>query len=253
MDLKIKQKRVFLFPAWILYLFFFSIAVTFTACSFDYGDTEGPDKSRPDIVMENLDYVRVRGGDPLVRFQAEHAERWEDRQTMELRNFSFEQMENHGETVNAGGRAGLAVVQLGSGDISLKGGVRIRVDSEDITIRTAELEWKDKEKTLTGGTEDEVDIDRSDGTRFLGRGFFSDARNRTWDFSGEVKGTYVEKKNEEKTEGEGTKETVVSAEDQSSGEVKEETEQFLPSQEQSLGTPPPPPPLQNLPILPEDK
>ena len=150
--------------------------------------------------MENLEYVRVRKGDPLVRFQAEYAERWEDRQTMELRNFSFEQMEDSGDNVNAEGRAGFAVVQIGSGDISLRGGVRIRVDSEDVTMKTSELEWKDKDKILSGAAGDEVDIERSDGTYFSGKGFFADARNRTWAFSGEVKGTYVEKEDEEEDE-----------------------------------------------------
>ena len=149
--------------------------------------------------MDKLEYVRVRGGDPQVRFRAEHAERWEERKTMELTSFTFEQMEDQGETVNAEGRAGSAVVQIDSGDISLSGGVRIRVDSEDVIIRTSELEWKDKPKTLSGGQNAEVDIDRSDGTSFTGRGFFADARNRTWSFSGEVKGIYVEKEDEDES------------------------------------------------------
>ena len=177
----------------------FAAAVFLSACSFDYGQAGEADKSRPDIIMENLEYVRVRGGDPQVRFRAEHAERWEERHTMELSSFTFEQMEDQGETVNAEGRAGAAVVQLDSGDISLSGGVRIRVDSEDVIIRTGSLEWKDKAKTLTGGPDDEVDIERSDGTSFSGRGFLADARNRTWSFDGEVKGLYVEKEDEEES------------------------------------------------------
>ena len=197
LDLGIETRQISFSP-FVVFCLIFSVTLVFAACSFDYGAEDGPDKSKPDIVMENLEYVRVRGGDPLARFQAEHAERWEERQTMELRDFSFEQMEDRGETVNAEGRAGFAVVQLDSGDISLKGGVRIRVDSEDVTIRTAELEWKDKAKTLSGGDRDIVDIQRSDGTSFTGRGFFADARNRLWAFSGEVKGTYVEKEDEEK-------------------------------------------------------
>ena len=168
------------------------VAALLIACSFDYNSVAEPDKTKPDIVMENLEYVRVRGGDPLVRFRAEYAERWEESQTMALRNFTFEQMEDSGETVNAEGRAATASVQLSSGDVDLGGGVRISVESEDITIRTAILQWKDKEKTLTGGTENQVDIERSDGTSFTGRGFFADARNWTWNFAGEVKGTYVE-------------------------------------------------------------
>jgi LPS export ABC transporter protein LptC len=180
-------------------IYLIAAALIFAACSFNYGSGGETDAGKPDIVMENLEYVRVRKGDPLARFQAEYAERWEERQIMELKNFSFEQFENSGDTVNAEGRAGAAVVQLGSGDISLKGGVRINVESEDFSIRTSELEWKDKERILSGGDSDEVDIQRSDGTNFYGSGFSADARNRLWSFSGEVKGTYVEKEDEKDT------------------------------------------------------
>ena len=142
--------------------------------------------------MEEIEYVRVRGGDPLVRFKAEYAERYESTQTMELREFIFEQFEDHGETINAEGRAGAASVQLDTGNVSLTGGVRINVESEDIIIKTAGLEWRDKEKLLFGESRAEVDIERSDGTNFTGIGFTANARNRTWTFAGEVKGTYVE-------------------------------------------------------------
>ena len=181
--------------------FFFMLIfaiLLFSACSFDYSaGAESEKKGKADIVMEKIEYVRVRRGDPLVRFQAEYAERWEDRQIMEFRDFSFEQLEDHGETINAEGSAGSAEVQIGSGDITLSGGVRINIESEDIIIRTAGLEWKDKEKLLSGGEQDNVDIQRSDGTSFSGRGFHADMRNRTWNFSGEVKGTYVEKEDGE--------------------------------------------------------
>jgi len=184
--------------------------ILLAGCSFDYGNTGDTDNTKPDIVMDDLNYVRVRGGDPLVSFKAEHAERYEGRQAMEIKNFSFEQLQNGGKDINAEGRAGSASVQLNSGDISLKDGVKINVASEDITIWTGELQWKDKEKTLSGNVDDEVDIDRSDGTSFTGKGFFADARNRTWTFSGQVNGKYVEKednkKDKKKTEASGTNE-----------------------------------------------
>jgi LPS export ABC transporter protein LptC len=167
------------------------------ACSFDYSIGTGLENTRPDIVMENVEYVRVRGGDMLARFQAEHAERWEELQLMELRNFSFEQMEDHGETVNVEGAAKTASVQIDTGDILLSGGVQVSIESEDVIINTAELEWKDKEKAIIGGAEEEVDVQRSDGTNFKGRGFSADIRGRTWSFTGEVKGSYVEKDEEE--------------------------------------------------------
>ena len=192
-----KRKSVSRFYLWFFCLFF---GLLLTACSFDYGAGQGLENTRPDIVMENIEYVRVRGGDLLARFRAEHAERWEELQTMELRDFTFEQMEDHGETVNVEGSAKAAKVQLDTGDITLSGGVWISIESEDITISTAGLEWKDKEKILTGGEEDDVDVQRSDGTSFTGRGFSAEIRSRIWAFSGTVQGSYVEEDEEENNE-----------------------------------------------------
>jgi len=240
--------------------------ILLTACSFDYGIAGGTDKTKPDIVMENLNYVRVRGGDPLVSFKAEHAERYEERQTMEIRNFSFEQLQNSGNDINAEGRAGSASVQLSSGNISLKDGVKINVKSEDFTIWTGGLEWKDKEKTLSGAAEDEVDIERSDGTSFTGKGFSADARNRIWTFSGEVKGQYVEKEDNKKdtSKTETTEPAVTSGDQTQIPGTGEEPVQSLSSPvqppsvpEASVSAPAQPQPEQApeppTPVLPEDK
>jgi len=196
MSLSIGKKiALFLFGAVFLPM---AAVVFFTSCTFDYSDATESEKNKPDTIMEELEYVRVRGGDPLARFRSEYAERWEDNQTMQLKNFTFEQMQDHGETINAEGNAAEATVKLDSGDITLSGGVRINIKSEDIIITTGGLEWKDKEKNLTCDNEGKVDIERTDGTVFSGSGFSADIRSRTWNFSGEVSGRYVEKDNKDK-------------------------------------------------------
>jgi LPS export ABC transporter protein LptC len=161
------------------------------SCTFDYGQQEVADADQPDIVMENVEYVRIRSGDPLARFKAEQAERYEKRQIMKLQNFSFEQFGNHGEDINAYGRAGSAIAEIDTGNITLSSGVRIEVESEDIVIETRELEWKDKERLLLGGEESEVNVTRANGTYFTGVGFRADARAHTWGFEGGVRGTYI--------------------------------------------------------------
>jgi LPS export ABC transporter protein LptC len=178
-------------PVFILFLI---------SCSFDYGDQEGPDKNQPDIVMEDVDYVRVRSADPQARFQAERAERFEERRIMELRSFSFEQFGNRGEDVNAYGRAGSASIEIDSGDIHMDNWVRIDVESEEIAIETQWLQWKDKERTLSGGEENETNVYQENGTAFTGIGFHADARRRTWEFTGSVSGTYVHDDDEEEEE-----------------------------------------------------
>ena len=170
------------------------------ACTFDYGTGDDLADYRPDIVMENIEYIRMRGGDPLARFWAEYAERWENDQTMNLREFSFEQMEDRGETVNVEGSAGAAKVFVDTGDIILSEGVIVNIESEDITIITSELEWIDDQKALRGPSDTEVEIQRSDGTNFTGSGLSASIRSRTWAFSGEVQGIYVEEDEEEEND-----------------------------------------------------
>ncbi|MCL2008890.1 MAG: LPS export ABC transporter periplasmic protein LptC [Treponema sp.] len=172
-------------------------AILLFSCTFDYGTGDSGEELRPDIVMENIEYVRIRGGDPLARFRAEYAERRERNQTMDLRDFSFEQMEDRGETVNVEGTAGAARVYLSSGDILLSGGVIVNIESEDISISTDELEWRDDQRLLLGAPDAEVEVLRSDGTNFIGRGLSANIRNRTWAFTGEVTGTFIEEDEEE--------------------------------------------------------
>jgi len=185
--------------SFLLLIAHFSL-LPFLACSFDYGSSSGADKSQPDIVMDDVEYVRMRSLDPQARLQAERVERYEERRIMELRNFSFEQFGNHGEEINASGRAGSALFEIDSGDIHMDNGVRIDVDSEDIAIETSRLEWKDKERTLTGGENEEVHVYQDNGTSFTGIGFQSNARSRTWSFNETVDGTFVSDDEEEEEE-----------------------------------------------------
>ncbi|MCL2069623.1 MAG: LPS export ABC transporter periplasmic protein LptC [Treponema sp.] len=190
---------------------YFSLLIAlflFASCSFDYGPSGDTGPNRPDIVMEDIEYIRVLGGDPQVRFAAELAERWEDLQIMELRNFTFEQLEDWEGTVNAEGSAGAAVVQLESGDVAMSSGVIINIESEDIRITTIELEWRDEERFLFGRDDTEVEIGRSDGTNFTGRGFSVYARSREWAFTGEVQGVFVEEDDDEEDPDETAEESL---------------------------------------------
>ena len=171
-------------------------ATLLMSCSFDYGDRTVAERDMPDIIMENVEYVRVRSWDIQARFLAERAERFEERGLMELRNFSFEQFGNQGE-VDAFGRAGSASVELDSMDIFMADWVRLEVESEEIAIETVQLEWRDRPRILLGASNEEVHITREDGTSFAGVGFRADARQRTWEFAGAVMGTYVHEDDEE--------------------------------------------------------
>jgi len=174
-----------------------TIISIFAACTFDYGESGSEERENPDLVMENVEYVRIRSSDPIARFKAERAERYEKQGVMKLHNFSFEQYGDKGTEVNALGEAGYASVIIESGDIFMDNGVRIVVDSEDIILETKQLDWKDEARTLASGDQNEVNIYQKSGTHFIGIGLFVNARNRTLDFSGNIHGTFVSEEEEE--------------------------------------------------------
>ena len=184
-------------PLLTVHFLLLAIILLLASCTFDYGESEASNRELPDLIMENVDYVRVRSADPLARFQAERAERYEKQGLMRLQNFSFEQYGERGEEVNAYGRAGNAEVQIDTGDIFMDMGVRIEVESEDIIIETHQLEWKDEPRFLFTGDNDKVYIFQNNGTGFTGIGLFADARRRTWEFKGSVAGVFVHDETEE--------------------------------------------------------
>ena len=195
---KTKQEK---FPHFSLLLFsLFSLLFSLSACTFDYGESSSSEKELPDLIMENVEYVRVRSADPVARFQAEYAERYEKQRIMKLQNLTFEQYGERGEEVNTVGRAGNASIDIETGDIFMDMGVRIEVESEDIIIETFQLEWKDEKRSLFSGKEDEVNVYRENGTSFTGIGLLADARMRTWEFSGRVGGTYIHDDDESEDE-----------------------------------------------------
>ncbi|MCL2197235.1 MAG: LPS export ABC transporter periplasmic protein LptC [Treponema sp.] len=168
-----------------------SILFLLESCTFDYGDSASSDSNMPDLIMENVDYVRVRAADPIARFQAERAERYEKQGLMKLQNFSFEQYGERGKEVNASGQGGRAEAVIESGDISMTNGVRLEVGSEDIIIETENLDWKDEPRMFYTGPQDKVTIYRENGTVFNGVGLTADTRRRTFEFTGYVTGTYI--------------------------------------------------------------
>ena len=176
-------------------------ALLFFACTFDYGENGESGRETPDLIMTNVVYVRVRSSDPVARVQAERAERFESRGVMVLQNASFEQFGDKGNEIDSFGWAGTATVHIQSGDVFMSNGVRLEVESEDIILETINLSWLDESKNLSSGSDDEVIIFRENGTNFTGIGLNASVRNHSWEFSGNVAGTFIsDDEDEEDTE-----------------------------------------------------
>lgn len=149
----------------------------------------------PDLVMTGVEYVRVRDGEPIVRLQAESAERYEKDRRMELASPRFAQYAHDGRE-GAVGAAASASVDLASGDVVLSGGVSLSVPSEDLLIETEALTWQDEDRRLFGPADGPVLLKKADGSYLRGFGFEADARAKSWTFAGSVEGTLVEESDE---------------------------------------------------------
>jgi LPS export ABC transporter protein LptC len=168
----------------------------FLGCSFDYGEKDSSGEEQPGLIMENVEYVRVRSADPKARFQAERAERYEKQGVMRIQNLTFEQYGERGNEINALGSAGYASVEIESGDIYMDQNVRIEIETEDIIIETYQLEWRDEPRILSTPEENEVNISQDNGTSFTGTGLYVEARKRQWEFKGNVSGLFIHEDDE---------------------------------------------------------
>jgi hypothetical protein len=145
--------------------------------------------------MKDMEYVRIRGGNPDLRVRAEEASRHEEKHSMELLAFSFEQFDSSVQSagedppLNTRGGAGSARIELDTGNFSMDGGVFIESLTEDITIETPSVTWEDAEKRLRAPGE--VMVTRSDGTALSGRILSADMRRKSWEFDGAVGGTII--------------------------------------------------------------
>ncbi|MDR3301699.1 MAG: LPS export ABC transporter periplasmic protein LptC [Spirochaetaceae bacterium] len=166
-------------------------AILYSSCTFIYGNEQAEEYIYPELTMENLDYIRMRNGEMLARLRADLGNRYESKHIMELSNYQFEQYNTNTNKIDAAGDGGAASIDIISNNIQMKEGVKIRVDSEDFSLRAGDLDWQDKQKVLSGSEDSIASVTRSNGTEINGTGFHSDVRSRTWVFNSDVNGIYV--------------------------------------------------------------
>jgi LPS export ABC transporter protein LptC len=171
------------------------------ACSFDYDTPLEGLENDPDVIMKDVEYVRMENSLPVVRIRSKEARRYETKHAMEMDDFSFEQYnptppeDSEIPDINVRGNGGSVKVETDSGNLTMAGGVSIDVESEDFSLRTESLSWEDKERLLSAPGE--VTVTRSDGTQLSGQNLSADTRRRQWRFDGAVSGDIVEEDEDE--------------------------------------------------------
>jgi LPS export ABC transporter protein LptC len=180
------------------------LTLLLVACSFDYDASTEDFGNDPDVIMKDVEYVRMENVLPVVRIRSKEARRYEAKHAMEMDAFSFEQynptLPENSEIpdINVRGTGGSVKIETDSRNLTMAGGVSIEVKSEDIALNTESLSWEDEERLISAPGE--VTITRSDGTKLSGWNLSADTRRRRWRFEGAVSGDVVEEDEDEETE-----------------------------------------------------
>jgi len=166
------------------------------ACSFDYSAMSETEHDKPDLIMQDVDYVRVTDGSISLHMQADQVERYEKKRLMQVQNIRFEQFSKDSTEPDVLGTAGIAQFWTATSDAQFADGVRIVIQSEDLSVEAKSLQWNNSQKKLFGPQDDQVLLKKANGSVLVGKSFSADGRSRSWQFEGAVSGTYQEESKE---------------------------------------------------------
>jgi len=99
------------------------------SCSFDYGLMEEGESDQPDLVMQDVDYVRVTDGSIAFHMQADRIDHFENNHLFQVQNIRFEQFSEGVTEPDSVGAAGFAQFWTTTQDAVFAEGVRIMIPS----------------------------------------------------------------------------------------------------------------------------
>jgi LPS export ABC transporter protein LptC len=173
-------------------LILFCAAIALLSCSFDYSTISESEQEKPDLVMQDVDYVRVTDGKISLHMQADQLDRFEQKRLLQVQNIRFEQFSKGKLEAETVGSAGVAQFWTATSDALFSDGVRLLIKSEDLAVEAKSLQWNNSQKKLYGPQDDQVLLKKADGSLLVGKSFSADGRSRSWQFAGSVSGTYQE-------------------------------------------------------------
>ena len=164
------------------------------SCSLDYRSAiiaEELLEKIPDTILINFVHTYVKENRMEFRLVAQRAEMFGRKKITILRNVKFEEYNKAGEVVTSG-QADYAVFHTDTENAELKGNIKFYSSEEEAFIYAESLTWEKENKILLADPEDEIIIQKDDGSYIYGRGFRADFKSKSLLFSDNVSGRYVD-------------------------------------------------------------
>lgn len=170
-----------------------SATALLVACSFDYSDGGAfPQEITallPETELTDVSRTIVRDGRVVVEIRARHMRNFRHDARTELEEVRYIEYDSRGTAVTTGS-AKRTVYYNERKDAVLAGAVRLRSESQGVSLEAEGLRWEDERRLLISGRET-VQISRDDGSLVAGAGLEVDVRSKTVRFSQPVSGILV--------------------------------------------------------------
>ena len=163
-------------------------------CSFDYTEAgQSPDELLervPETVFTDVTRTIVRDGRVVAEIHAQRMLNFRRRARTIVLDLQYNEYDAAGNAVTTGS-AERAVYYTERKDVELAGSIRLRSDSQEVSLEADTLRWEDARRRLVTTPEAVVEILRDDGSEVRGTGLEVDVRSKTVRFTGPVSGTLV--------------------------------------------------------------
>ncbi len=162
----------------------------FSGCHFNYGDDSLEKESSPDALFRNFTYTVIIQNERVLEIKAEHAESYTSENRTELQGITFTQFDGKTQEALAVGRADSAVIHTDTENAEFSGSVVLNWKTENTTLKAEALSWDSAKKELSSRLDQDVEIEKADGTRIRGAGFTASTRKRDFLFRDSVEGAF---------------------------------------------------------------
>jgi len=173
-------------------------AALLAGCSFDYSESgasaEELLETVPETELHDVTHTVVRNGRLLAEISAEQVQNFPRQRYALLEDVRYVEYDAAGEPVTTAS-AESASFFSGREDAKVAGAIRLRSESQGVSLEAESLRWEGGRHRLV--SEQEVSITRDDGSEVRAGGVDVDVRRNTIRFAAPVSGTLVTEDAEE--------------------------------------------------------
>lgn len=166
--------------------------ISASACRFDYNESimaEDLSEEVPDTILENFAQVMVKDTVPTFYIEAAKSSSYGKRKETLFEGVHFQEYDKEGVVITDG-QADRAKMFNDTESVELWGNLFFYSQREEASLEGEYLFWDNEESTLSGKSDDRIQIIEDAGSIITGKGFFADSKTKSIKFENQVSGMW---------------------------------------------------------------